>query len=167
MKLTYSSQLEWDDVLPLATYCYNIVPLVDGLESPFILVFGPLEGRLSNIHNYCRYMVDQPGRLVVQELQRTFQIHAKPLVENRSTKPAINKKVTKGSDLKIGQLILIKNHWKGPFVPTYIYNHLVAGIPTKAQYYLCEGTEYDVMCLSYCSPMLFLDNSDSPSIVEQ
>ena len=31
----------------------------------------------------------------------------------------------------------------------------------------CEDTEYDVMYLSYCSPMLFLDNSDSPSIVEQ
>ena len=30
----------------------------------------------------------------------------------------------------------------------------------------CEDTEYYVMYLFYCSPMLFLDNSDSPSIVE-
>ena len=48
------SQLEGDDVLPLATYCYNIAPTVDDLESPFYIVHGrdPLEGRLSNLQNY-------------------------------------------------------------------------------------------------------------------
>ena len=103
-KFTYSSQFKWDDALPLATYCYNITLLVDDLESPFYLLFGqdPLEGRLNNLQNYCRYMGDQPGRLAVQELGRTWKLHAKLLVENRSTKPAINKKVTKTSDLKIG-----------------------------------------------------------------
>ena len=38
MKFTYGSQLKWDDARPLATYCYNITPLVDDLESPFYLV---------------------------------------------------------------------------------------------------------------------------------
>ena len=62
-KFTYDSQLEWDDVLPLVTYCYNIAPSVDDLESPFYLVHGrhPLEGRLSNLQRYCRYLGDQPG----------------------------------------------------------------------------------------------------------
>ena len=51
MKFTYDSQLVWDDALPLATYCYNITPSVDDLESPFYLVHvkDPLEGRLSNL----------------------------------------------------------------------------------------------------------------------
>ena len=39
-KFMYSSQLKWDDALPLATYCYNIAPLVDDHESFFYLVFG-------------------------------------------------------------------------------------------------------------------------------
>ena len=45
-KFLCGSQLEWDDALPLAMYCYNIVPSVDGLESPYYLVYGqdPLEG---------------------------------------------------------------------------------------------------------------------------
>ena len=58
----HGSQLEWDDALPLATYCYNIAPSVDDLESPFYLVHSrdPLERRLSNLQNYCRYVRDQP-----------------------------------------------------------------------------------------------------------
>ena len=60
-KFTYGSQLEWDDVLPLATYCYNIVPSMDDLESPLYLVYGrdPLEGRLSNLKKYCTYLGDK------------------------------------------------------------------------------------------------------------
>ena len=52
------------------TYCYNIAPLMDDLESPFYLVFvqNPLEGRVSNLQNYCRYMGYKPGRLAVHEL---------------------------------------------------------------------------------------------------
>ena len=80
-KFTYGSQLKWDDAHPLATYCYNIALLVDDLESPFYLVYGQdlLEGRLSNLQNYCRYMGDQPRRLVVQELQRIWKLHTKLL----------------------------------------------------------------------------------------
>ena len=56
-KFTYDSQLEWDDVLPQATYCYNIAPSADDLGSPFYLVHGRnhLEGRPYNQQNYCRY----------------------------------------------------------------------------------------------------------------
>ena len=62
-KFMHGSQLKWDDTLPLATYCYNIAPPVDDLDSTFHLVHGrdPYEGRLSNLQNCCRYVGDQPG----------------------------------------------------------------------------------------------------------
>ena len=62
-KFMHGSQLKWDDVLVLATYSYNIAFSVDDLESPIYLVHGrdPLEGRHSNLQNYCRYIGDQPG----------------------------------------------------------------------------------------------------------
>ena len=71
-KFMHDSQLKWNDALPLATYCYNIVPTVDDLKSPSYLVHGrdPLAGRLSNLQNYCRYVGDQPSQLVVQELRK-------------------------------------------------------------------------------------------------
>ena len=89
-KFTYCSQLKWDDALPLATYCYNIAPSVDDLESPYYLIHGqdPLKGRLSNLQIYCRYMGDQPRKLVVQELQKLWNLHAKLLSGNRIAKPA-------------------------------------------------------------------------------
>ena len=34
-----------------------------------------------------------------------------------------NKKITKASDLKIGQLVLVKDLHKGTFNPTYINDH--------------------------------------------
>ena len=66
-------------------------------------------------------MGDQPGRLAVQELQKLWKLQAKLLAENRIAKPETNTKVTKASDLKIGDLILIKKHQKGPSDLTYIY----------------------------------------------
>ena len=68
-------------------------------------------------------MGDQPGRLAVQELWKLWKLHAKLLAENRMAEPAANKKITSVSDLKIGQLVIVKNQCKGPFNPTYIYDH--------------------------------------------
>ena len=39
-KFIYGNSLKWDDMLPLATYCYNVAPSVDDLESPYYLVHG-------------------------------------------------------------------------------------------------------------------------------
>ena len=52
----HGSQLEWDDALPLATYCYNIAPSVMILNLLSNLVHGRdlLEGRLSTLQNYCK-----------------------------------------------------------------------------------------------------------------
>ena len=73
-------------------------------------------------------MGDQPMRLAVQELQKLWKLQAKFLAENGMAEAAANKKITSASDLKIGQLVLVKNHHRGPFNPTYIYNHQVAEI---------------------------------------
>ena len=76
-KFLHNTDLEWDDVIPIATYIYNISPTTDGLESPFYLMFGwdPIEGRLAHIQGYYRYVREQPGRQMVQELQKLWKIH--------------------------------------------------------------------------------------------
>ena len=56
----------------------------------------------------------------MQELRKMWKLHAKLLKENRSTEPVDNRKVTKASDLKISQLVFVKDHRKGTFDLLYI-----------------------------------------------
>ena len=101
-KFMHGSELKYDEAFPPVIYCYNIASSFDDLKSPFCLVHGrdPLKGRLSNLQNYCRYVIDQPGKLAVQELRKMWKLHAKLLEENRRTDPAENKKITKAISLK-------------------------------------------------------------------
>ena len=62
----------------------------------------------------------------MQELRKLWKLHAKLLVENRVTKPIDNRKVTKASDLKIGQLVFVKDHHKGTFNPTFTFDHRIS-----------------------------------------
>ena len=80
-KFLHNTNLEWDDIIPIATHVYNISLTADGLESPFYLAFGsdPLEGRLTHIQGYCRYVGEQPGRQMVQKLQKLWKVHAETL----------------------------------------------------------------------------------------
>ena len=57
-----------------------------------------------------------------------WKLHTKLLAENRMAEPAAEKKIASSSDLKIGQLVLIKNHHRGPFDPPYIYDHWAAKV---------------------------------------
>ena len=76
---------------------------MNDLESPFFLVHGrdPLEGRLSSLQNYFRYVCDQPRQIVVQKLRKLLKLLTKLLMENGVTKPIDDRKVIKASDLKI------------------------------------------------------------------
>ena len=100
------------------------------ISNPFYLIHDrdPLEGRLSNLQNCCMYVREQPSWLVVQELRKMWQLHVKLLEENRREDPAENKKITKASSIKIVQLIFVKDHDKGIFDPTYIFDLRVSGI---------------------------------------
>ena len=106
------------------------MPSVNDLKSPSYLVHGrdPLEGQLSNLQNYCRYVGDKPGRLVFQKLWKMWKLHVKLLLENIQVEPTGKKKITKATNLKISQLVFTKYHRKGTLDPTYIYEHRVSEI---------------------------------------
>ena len=57
-----------------------------------------------------------------------WKLHAKLLMETRITEPTDTKKVTKATNLKIGQLVFVKDHHKGTFDPAYIFDHRVTAI---------------------------------------
>ena len=81
-KFLHNSTLEWDDILPIAAHIYNIAPTVNDFKLHFFLVFDrdPLEGRLSHLQNYCRYLRTEPGQLAVDKLKCMWRLHAELLM---------------------------------------------------------------------------------------
>ena len=110
-KFLHNTDLEWEDMFPIATYIYNISPTVSGWESPFYLVFDrdPLKGRIAHLQGFCRYVGNQLGRQMLQELQKLWKVHAQTLREDMSSHcPDVEKEFDDANNYKIGQLVLIK-----------------------------------------------------------
>ena len=140
---------------------FNIAPSVDDLESPFYLAHGINIGRLSNLQNYCRCVGDQPDRLTVQELRKMWKLPAKLLAENKSTEPADHRKVTKASELQIGQIVFVKDQ-KGTFDLSYIFDHRVAGILNDNMVVLTTPDEKERKCnIHHIKPVTALEASTS------
>ena len=120
-----------DDILPIAAYIYNIAPSLNDLKSPFLLVFGrdPLIGRLSHLQNYCRYLGTEPGQLAVDKLKCMWKLQVEILHDSRQINdPEEERKYDQVSNLKTGQLVLIKNHTTSTFQPKYLADHKVIKI---------------------------------------
>ena len=82
----------------------------------------------------------------MQELRKLWKLNAKLFVENRVTKPINYRKVTKASDLKEGQLVFVKDHHKGPFDPTYTFDHRIAAIVNKSMVLLTTPDGKEKRC---------------------
>ena len=134
---------------------------MDDLESPLYLVHGgdPLEGRLSNLQNYCRYFGDQHGKIAVHELRKLWKLHVKLLMENRVTKPTNDRKVAKTSDLMVGQLVFVKDHHKGPFDPSYTFDHSIATIVNESTVVLTTQMAEKKCNIHHIKPMSAVESS--------
>ena len=105
-KFLESSDLEWDELLSFACYCYNIFPSNSGPEAPCSLMFGhePAEGWLTHL-NYCsRYYRDDKGNIIVAELHKLWKHDAAYLKEIHNRKDDYTPfKPENNTKFKIGQ----------------------------------------------------------------
>ena len=98
----------------------------------------------------------------MQKHRKMWKLHAKLLEENRSTEPADNRKVTKASNLKIGQLVFVKDHQKGAFNPSYIFEHRVTGILNDSMVVLTTPDGKEKKCnIHHIKPMTDWEASTS------
>ena len=64
------------------------------------------------------YLGTEPGQLAVDKHKCVWRLHAELLCDSRETKdPAEERKFDKASNLKIGQLVLIKKYTTSTFQP--------------------------------------------------
>ena len=75
-------------------------------------------------------------------------------MENRGTEVTNDRKVTKASDLKVGQLVFVKDHCKGPFNPAYTFNHKVEAIVNESKVLLTTPDGKEERCnIHHIKPM--------------
>ena len=104
---------------------FNSTPTADDLESPFFLIHGrdPLKGhtRLFGSGNI-RYMGHYKGLILFAELCKLWLSHTKSVQENRllKTEALEQNKNFKSHDIKVGQIITVKNHLRNTFDTRFI-----------------------------------------------
>ena len=95
----------------------------------------------------------------MQKLRKMWKLHGKLLEENRRVDPSENKKITKASDLKIGELVFVKDHHKGAFDPNYMFDHRVSGILNDSTVMLATPDGKEKCNIHYIKPIMPVDSA--------
>ena len=120
-----TSQVEWDDVVPLACAAYNFLPNERSKESPFFLMFRrdailPLSKLLQP---QVQYLGNDENILSMQALKNIYEV----IAQNLKTACA---KITDNVNpipikLREGDLVLTKDHTAKAFQPCYVGNYRI------------------------------------------
>ena len=144
------NQLEWDEIVPLATAAYNFFPCQSSRESPFVLMFGrdTITPFLSLLEPSPRYWGERGGHLHLDALQHLYAVMAENLKRARE-KETTETEVTLQNDLKIGDLVLVRNMNSGVFELKYSpyyriiaihgNNHIAVKAPDGKVQVRCRG----------------------------
>ena len=128
-KHIHGNQLEWDEIVPLATAAYNFFPCQSSRESPFVLMFSrdPITPFLSLLEPSARYWGERGGHLHLDALQHLYTVTAENLRRARE-KENTDTETSLQNDLKIGDLVLVRNINSGVFEPKYSPNYSIIAI---------------------------------------
>ena len=114
--------LEWDELTPMATACYNYFPNCSAQESAFFLMFGkdPVNKLNQMLHEARRYFHDDNRIPDLEALKNIYQLVAQQLLNSRKCymKKHYNQKPVE-YPVKLGDLILMVNHIAKAFKPKY------------------------------------------------
>ena len=123
--------LEWDELTPMATACYNFFPDCSARESAFFIMFGrdPINKLNMMLHAARRYFHDDNGLPNLEALKNIYQVVAQQLLKSRERyiKKHHNQQPSV-PQFQAGDLILIKNHTAKSFKPKYKGNYRIVKI---------------------------------------
>ena len=108
---------------------YNFFSRQSSKESPFVLMFGrdPITPFLSLLEPSPRYWGERGGHLHLDALQCLYVVTAENLKQARE-KESTETEMNSQNDLKIGDLVLVRNVNLGVFEPKYSPNYRIIAI---------------------------------------
>ena len=120
--------LEWDELTPMATACYNFFPDCNARESAFFIMFrrDPINRLNILLHSARRYFHDNNGLPNLEALKNIYQVVAQQLLNSREcyVKKHHNQQRSE-SPVQAGDFILIKDNTAKSFQPLYKGNYRV------------------------------------------
>ena len=123
--------LEWDELTPMATACYNFFPNCNARESAFFVMFGrdPIHKLNMLLHSARGYFRDDNRLPNLEALKNIYQVVAQQLLNSRECymKKHHNQQQSE-SPIQAGDLILIKDHTAKSFQPLYKGNYRVVKV---------------------------------------
>ena len=123
--------LEWDELTPMATACYNFFPNCNARESAFFIMFGrdPINKLNMLLHAARRYFHHENGFPNLEALKNIYQVVAQQLLNSREryVKKHHNQQRSE-SPVQAGDLILIKDKNAKSFEPLYKGNYRVVKV---------------------------------------
>ena len=123
--------LEWDELTPITTACYNFFPYCSARESAFFIMSGrdPINKLNMVPHAARRYLHDDNGLSHLEALKNIYQVVTKQLLNSRERyiKKHHNQQSSK-SQLQAGDLVIIKNLTAKSFEPKYKGNYRIVKI---------------------------------------
>ena len=124
-------RLEWDELTPMATACYNFFPNCSARESAFFVMFGrdPINKLNMLLHAARCYFHDDNRLPNLEALKNIYQVVAQQLLNSRECymKKHHNQQQSE-SPVKAGDLILIKDNTAKSFEPLYKGNYRVVKV---------------------------------------
>ena len=120
---------EWDEVVPLAGAAYNFFPCQASGESPFVLMFGrdPITPFAKLLEPAPRYWGDHGGHLKMDLLRKLYLLTAENMKRAREGRDPAETTAQK-NDLKVNDLVLVRDTTSGAFAPRYMPNYRVVAI---------------------------------------
>ena len=121
-------QLEWDDLVPLASTAYNFIPNEHSKESPFFLMFGrdPILPVNTLLEPKVRYLANEINVFSLEVMKNMFEIAVTNL--KLAWKRGYPKDKHLFNKLQPGDTVLVKIHVKGPLDPKYIGDYIAASL---------------------------------------
>ena len=124
------TDVEWDDLIPLAVLAYNFFPCQSSKESPFVLMFGrdPIVPVAKLLEPKLKFYGDKEVSLRMDTLCKLYTVVAENIRNARKKQP---RQETPGPKLEINDLVLVKDPDSVVFEPRYMPNYRVTAIYGK------------------------------------
>jgi len=117
----------WDEILPIYSFCYNTTPNPEHLYSPFEIMFGKTANIMENIGETFDpiYNIEDYSKIIKFQLQIAQNKVKKYLESSKAKMKAIYDKKSNPQTLKVGEKVFLKNEIRNKLDSFYNGPHII------------------------------------------